>query len=146
MQNLCGSSFDSKSLKVLVDCKNAPRNWEKVFCFWDNCIWIGIVKFSLLRTGYFSSVTNVLTSCPKIWYVNKRDFFVHDFHARDQWIWQRVCDADLNSAYARLPSCLSRQLLKWDFLDIYQTNVFGVRTFESTKSMRAIFLFRNFKI
>ena len=28
----------------------------------------------LLRTGYFSSTANVLTSCPKIWDVNKREF------------------------------------------------------------------------
>ena len=74
MQNLCGSSFYEKSLKVLVDCKNAPRNWEKVFCFWENCIWIGIVKLSLLRTWYISSAANVLTRSSEIWHVKKRDF------------------------------------------------------------------------
>ena len=31
------------------------------------------------------------------------------------------CDSDFNNAYARLPSCLSRQSLKRDFLDIYLT-------------------------
>ena len=34
--------------------KNGAKNWEKFFCFGDNCIWIGIAKLSLLRTGYFS--------------------------------------------------------------------------------------------
>ena len=45
----------SKYLKFNLDFKNARRNWEKVYFFWDNCIWIGIVKLCLLRTGYFSS-------------------------------------------------------------------------------------------
>ena len=76
IQNLWGSSFYSKCLKFNLDFKNAAKNWEKVFCFWDNCIWIGIVKFSLLRTGHFSSAANVLTSSRKIWHVNKRDFSI----------------------------------------------------------------------
>ena len=39
------------------------------------CIWIGIVKLSLLRREYLSSAANVLTSRAKISHVNKRDFF-----------------------------------------------------------------------
>ena len=74
MQNLWGSSFSSEYLKFKQDFKNAAKNSEKVFCFWDNCIWIGIVKFSLLRTGYFSLEANVLRRGPKNWYANKRDF------------------------------------------------------------------------
>ena len=35
----------------------------------------GLVNISLLRTGYFSSAANVVTSSSKIWHVNKRDFF-----------------------------------------------------------------------
>ena len=67
--------FFSKYLKFNLDFKNAARNSEKGFCFWDNCIWIGIVKLSLLKTGYFSSAANVSTSSPKVWNVHKRDFF-----------------------------------------------------------------------
>ena len=66
-------------------------------------------------------VANVLTSSPKIWHVNKRDFFWHNFLASDQWIWQRCCDADFNSAWAHWPYCLSKHPLKQDFLDIYLT-------------------------
>ena len=29
--------------------KKKGKNGEKVFCFWDNCIWIGDVKLSLLN-------------------------------------------------------------------------------------------------
>ena len=84
IQDLWASSFWSKCSKFQLDFKNAAKNSEKVFCFWDNCIWIGIVKLSLLRTGYFSSVANVLTSSPKIWHVNERDIFQLNWLGSDQ--------------------------------------------------------------
>ena len=62
IQNLRRPFFYSKCLKFKLDFKNASKNWEKAFCFWYNCIWIGVVKFSLWRTRYFSSTANVLTS------------------------------------------------------------------------------------
>ena len=92
MQNLRGSFFSPKYLKFNLDFKNAAKNWEKVFCFWDNCIWIGIVKLSLLRTGYFSSAANVLTTSPKVLHVNKRNFSnsidlagISEFHRGALW-------------------------------------------------------------
>ena len=87
MQNLWGSSFDEKYLKFLLNSKNSPRDWTKVFCFWDNCIWIGIVKLSLLRTGYFSSAANVLTTTPKSGHVKNREFFQLNWLGSDQWLW-----------------------------------------------------------
>ena len=101
------------------------KSWEKAFCFWDNCIWIGIVKLSLLRTGYFSLAANVLTRSPKIWHFNKRDFFQLIWLSKDQWMWWRCCDAEFNCAWAHLPYCFSKHLLKWDFLDIYLTTFLG---------------------
>ena len=68
-------NFFSKYSKLNVFFKNAAQNWENFFCFLDNSVWIVIVKLSLLRTRYFSSVANVLTRSPKIWHVNKRDFW-----------------------------------------------------------------------
>ena len=121
IQNLWRSSFYWKCLKFNLDFKNEAKIREKFFCFWDNCVWIGIVKLSLLRTVYFSSAGNVLTSSPKILHVNKRDFFQLNYLGKDQWIWSRCCDADFNSAWARLPCCMSKGLLKLDFLDIYLT-------------------------
>ena len=94
---------------------------RKIFSFWDNCIWIGIVKLSLLRTGYFSSAANVLTSSPKTWHVKKQLFFEHNFVASDEWIWQRCCDADFNSLCARSSYCLSMHRLEWYILDVYLT-------------------------
>ena len=87
IQKLWGSAFSLKYSKFNLNFKNATKNREKVVCFWDNSIWIGIVKLSLLRTGHFSSRANVLTSNPKIWHVNKRGFFEHNFHLSGHWVW-----------------------------------------------------------
>ena len=121
IQNLLGSSFFSKYLKFILDLKNEAKYWQKVLCLWDNCIWIGIVKLSLLRRGYFSSTTNVLTSSPKTWHVKNRDFFRLHWPGNDRLIWERCCDVDFNSALARLPCCFSKGSLKRGFLDIYLT-------------------------
>ena len=37
---------------------------KKIFCSWDSCFSIGIVKLFLLRIGYISLAANVLTSSP----------------------------------------------------------------------------------
>ena len=79
--------FCSKCLKFNIEFKNESETSEKVFSFWDNSIWIGIVKLSLLRTGYFSSAANVLRSSPKISHVNQRDFFRINCLGSDQLIW-----------------------------------------------------------
>ena len=121
IKNLWGSSFFSKCLNFDLDFKNARKNSQKVFCFWDNCIWIGIVILSLLRTGYFSLAANVLTSSPKISHVNKRDFFQRNFLCSDWGISARCCDSCFSSAYPRLPCCLSKGPLKRAFLHIYLT-------------------------
>ena len=87
IQNLWGIYFVSKYSKFNLNFKNAAKNWEKVFGFRDNCMWIEIVILSLLRTRYISSVTNVLTSSPKIWHVNKRDVFQLSWLGTNQWLW-----------------------------------------------------------
>ena len=120
-QKIWGSPFFSSRSKFQLDFKNAAQNSEIVFCFWDNCIWIGIVKLSLLRTGYLPSTRNVLIRSTKIYNVNKRIFFEHNFFESDQWIRSRYCDEDLSSVWARLPCCLSKVPLKRAFLDIYLT-------------------------
>ena len=79
--------FFLKIFQVSARFQKSSKNSDKFFCFWDNCIWIGIVKLSLLRTGYFSSAPNVLTNSNKILQVNKRDLFQLNWLGRDQWIW-----------------------------------------------------------
>ena len=116
--------FFSKCLKCNVDFKNVTIISEKVFCFWDNRIWTGIIKLSLLRTGYFPSAANVLTSSTKIFQFNRGEFFLLNWPGSDQWLWWPCCDADLNSSLARLPCFLSKDPLKRDFLEIYLTTFF----------------------
>ena len=92
---------------------------RKFFCFWYNCIWIGIVKLSLLRRGHFSWAANVLTRSPKTWYVNNRDFLLVNWVGSDQWIWSTYCEADFNRSSASLLCCFSKGSLKRGSLDIF---------------------------
>ena len=71
---LWGSSFFWKCSKFNVDFKNEEKIWEKVFCFWDNSVWIDCVKLSLLRREYLSSAVNVLTNRLKILHSTNLDF------------------------------------------------------------------------
>ena len=87
IQSLWGSSLLSKRSKFEIHFKNAAENWEKLFCFWGNCIWIGIVKLCLWRTRYFSSTGNVLRISLKILLVNQTDLFQLNFLGSDRWIW-----------------------------------------------------------
>ena len=87
ISNSMRESFLSKCSKFHLEFGIAARNREKVFCFWDNCIWIGTVKLSLLRRWYFSSAANVLKSSTNIWYANSRDFFQLNLLGSDQRTW-----------------------------------------------------------
>ena len=113
--------FFSKMFKIESRFQKCIQKLREVFCLWDNCFWIDIVKMSLFRTGYFSSAADVLTSSSKIWHVNKRDFFQLNWFVSDWPIWSRWRDADLNRVWARFPCWFSKGPLKRDFLDIYLT-------------------------
>ena len=78
------SSFFWKCSKFKVDFENATKNWEKAFCFWDNCVRIGFVKLSLLRKEYLSSAVNVLKNSYKALRLTKTDFFWHKYLPDDQ--------------------------------------------------------------
>ena len=80
------ASLLSKCSKFHLDFKNAAQNNVEVSSFWDNCIWIGIVKLSLLRRGYISLGANALRSSPKIWHVNNREYFRINWLFSDQTI------------------------------------------------------------
>ena len=86
IQNLWGSDF-FKIFEIYSIFQKCTKKSRKSVFFWDNCISIRIVKFSLLRTGYFSSVGNMLTSSSKIWHVNRRDVFQLNVLGSDQSIW-----------------------------------------------------------
>ena len=47
---------------------------EKDFYFRDTCIWIGYVKYSLLRSEYLISALSVLANSVEILHISNRDF------------------------------------------------------------------------
>ena len=145
IQNLWRSSFFSKYLKFHLDFKNVGKTCERTFCFWENCIWIGMIKFSLLRTGYFSLAGNVLTSSPKIFHVNKTELsnsmalaVVNEYHKSAAW-WFEQC---LGTFTMLLHEGSSQTALFTHLYDYF----YGVRIFENTKSLRVIFFSKTFEI
>ena len=56
IQNLWGSSFFSKYLKIKLDFKNAAKNRENAFLLWDNCIWIRIFPTQLTRQSSMNMI------------------------------------------------------------------------------------------
>ena len=84
INQLWGSSLFWKCSKFKVDFKNATKNWEKAFSFWDNCVRIGCVKLSLWRKEYLSSAVNVLKNSYKALRLTKTNFFWHKYLPDDQ--------------------------------------------------------------
>ena len=168
IENLWGWCFVSKEVKFKLDFKNSAENSGKFFCWWDNCIWIGTVKLSLLRKGYFSSAANVLTTRLKIWDVNNGDIFQLNWLGCDQRkdkgavmeIWTvlrhvyHVAWFDLiKLLLCRFQQCWGNftMLLVEGFSETrlfthLSDRHFGVRIFGNTKSMIVIFFFKIFKI
>ena len=79
--------FFFKMFKIEFRFQKFSKKLRDIICFWDNCIWIGIVKLPLIRTGYFSSAANVWISSPKIFHVNNRNFFQINWLGSDHWKW-----------------------------------------------------------
>ena len=82
-----GVIFFWKCWKFNLDFRKTEKNREKVFCFWDNCIWNDCLKGSLFRREYLSLAVIVLTNSPKILHITKRDFFQLICNHSDQQIW-----------------------------------------------------------
>ena len=112
---------------------------RKICCFWDKCIWIGSLRFSLLRREYLSSTVNVLINSLKILHVTKRDLFQLNYLHSDEWIMWRCCRLDWNCVSVHLPCCVSKCPMKRDVLDNYLTMCFEVLNFGNTSVMRVIF-------
>ena len=134
--------FFWKYLKLNLDFKNAVRNSEKNFCFIGNCIWIGIINLSPLRTEYLSSADNVLTWNPKIWHVNKRNFFPTQF----SWQWSLNMIKVLWYRFQQFLGTFTILLVKGSsetrFFRYLSNHVFSVRIIGNTKSVRVEFSFK----
>ena len=67
--------FFWKYSKFNADSKNAEKNSEKHFGSWDKCIWIVLIRLSLLIKEYLSSAVNVLRKGLKNIHVSMSDFW-----------------------------------------------------------------------
>ena len=79
--------FFFKCYKIDIGIRNREKIWDKIVRFIDNCIWISCGKFSLLGTEYLSSEVNVLTKCPRMQDIAKRDIFEAIFAHSYEEIW-----------------------------------------------------------
>ena len=52
----------------------------------------------------------------------------------------------MESVSSRLPCCLLKRRLKWDFLDIYPFTLFGARKLKNTSAMRVNFFWKCLKL
>ena len=141
IQNLWGSSFFSKYSKFNLDFENVVKNWEKVFSFSGNRTWIGIVKLSLLRTGYSYLQANVLSFCMSI-----REIFPTQL----TWRWSMNM---IKVLWRRFQQCLGTCVMllverssETGLFKYLSNHVLGVCIFGNTKVMRVIFFFQMFKI
>ena len=66
--------FFFKCSKLNLSFRDVRKNWEKVFCFWDICIWACVNKLSLSRREYLSSAVNVLRNSSNILHITKTGF------------------------------------------------------------------------
>ena len=76
--------FFLKCLRLNVDFRNAVKNAEKLFSFFDNFILIDSFKFSLLPGKYFPSGVNVLTNGLQISDITKKEFFQLKYSQSDK--------------------------------------------------------------
>ena len=79
--------FSFKMFKISRSIDKWNKNWEKVFRFSDNCIWIGSWKFSQPWTVYLPSAVNVLTNIPKISFNTRGEIFQINFTQNDKQTW-----------------------------------------------------------
>ena len=120
-----GHLFFSKCSKKYINFRNGKKNSEKLIRSLDNCIWIGCCKFSLLRREYLSLAVNVLTECPMISHITKRDIFQVIFAHLI-----KVLSCRFRKCLVPFKMCwLSEGVLKACFLGIGLTKFFAVCIF-----------------
>ena len=151
-------NFFSKHLKFNINFQKSTKACKNVFCFCDNCIWIGIAKLFLLRTGYLSSAANVLTSSTNILHVTILVLLVNTLAADENalfqtnftWEWSlnmiKVLWCRFQQCLGTLPMLLVERSSETGHFRHLSNHVFGVRKFRNTKVMRVTFFFKMFKI
>ena len=91
--------FFSKYWKFDVEFRNAMKNGEKDFGFWDNIICICGTKFTLLWKEYLWLTVNVLKSCANISNITKSNFLQLSLFQINGTVVQTLCHAYLSSVW-----------------------------------------------
>ena len=139
IHQLWGSYFLWKRSKFNIDLKTAETSWEIGFCFWDICIWIGCRKLSVLRREHLPSAVNVLTNNLQNLHIY-RDISSNSVALTVINKYDKCDVVDFSTVFwSSLACCLSKGLVKEDFLEICLTAFFGVRHFRNTSAMKVIF-------
>ena len=138
--------FFFKCFKFDVDSRNWMKNWERVFCFSDNCIWIRSCKFWQYWTGYLPSGVSVLTKTPKILPNTMVDIFQINFPQNDENTWKKRSHGDFVSFWDTFTFLLSKRVPKRGFSQSGLRKLFTVSNFGNTLAMTIIFEFKMFKI
>ena len=105
------SSFSSKCSKLHAYCRNAIKNQQKVFHFWDNGVWTCFAKLCTLQREYLLWAVNVLTNSVVISDQTNADFFqlnISQMHAKKRIIvvpcWFQRCLEPVNLLISALSS------------------------------------------
>ena len=122
------------------------ENWEKVFGFSDNTIWVCCGKFSLLLREYLPSDVRVLTNSLNISDLTKSKFFQLNLSKINRAVVQKWWLADFGSVWEPLTRWLRKGCLKKDFLNIKVAFFFGDNTFQNTQAMKLMFSFKIIRI
>ena len=101
-----------------VHFRNFEENSANVFCYGDNCVWIGCVKHSLLPREYLSLGVDKLSNSLKIWDTTKTKILELKLFQSDRNIWQNYCREDFCSFSNTLTCWLAVSVLTQGFLGI----------------------------
>ena len=132
--------------KIWCRFKKWKKNSEKVFCFSDNCIWIGSCKFSQPGTGDLPSAVNVLTKMPKISPNTRGDIFQNNFAENFKWKWSNRSQGDFASSWDAFTCWWPKPVLKRCSWESFLTRIFTVSLFGNILVTTIIFSYKMFKI
>ena len=118
------------AMRVVFFCKCLKFN---------NCVWIGCVKLSLLRREYWSSAVNVLRNSLKIFHITKRDFFQLSCLHSDHKNMIKVLSLRLKVLEPVYNVAFWRVVWNGDVLDIYLTTFSRVLNLGNTSAIMVIF-------
>ena len=128
-----------KRFKIWCRFQKWNQKSEKVFCFSDNCIWIGSCKFSQYWPGYLPSTDNVLRSTTKI---SRNTMGGHIFRINlieiNEKRWRKCSHFDFRNTSDAFTCLLSKRVLKQPFWESGVSKNFKVCNFGNTSAMTII--------